>query len=168
MADCLPAEVFLPVGLNKVTWVSTRLIVTSAEIYGADGNQKAGEVRNIGRIALGGGEEAPRVRLLVSSSLPVCVSFFVYDRSSIQRTADNESGDMQSKYVRSSSPPEAAEPVDPVTKNKAKGQMQDYWLSKLQVRKLVPGLALFSASLLRGRQRDTDLLASDMVMKTAK
>lgn len=46
--------------------------------------------------------------------------------------------------------------------------MQDYWLSKVQVRKLVPGLALFSASLLRGRQRDTGLLASDMVMKTAK
>ena len=64
----MPTEVFLPVGLNKGTWVSTRLIVTSAEIYGADGNQKAGEVRNIGRIALGGDEETPRVRLLVSSS----------------------------------------------------------------------------------------------------
>lgn len=34
--------------------------------------------------------------------------------------------------------------------------------------KLVSGLALFSAFLLRGRQRDTGLLASDMVMKTAR
>lgn len=100
----------------------------------------------------------------------VSVPFFVYDRSGVQRIANNESGVMQAEHTRSSSPPQAAESVDSGTTRTKPGPDARLLASKGQGRrKSVPGL---SCSLLLpragDRQKDIGLIASDILMKTAK